>query len=274
MIWKFSMSFKCLGLFVSILFLVFSYPWINIMRIEYLLLYHCPFLVLNIFFTKRLFRIWSIWKNVTLKSCIMSLHIGGNSLGSYMSHDSFQSIFWIFHYNFPWILHVHAFIFFTSLWLYVIHPWYMEAFIHRCMISMNGWMSSSILKLHPSIWYDHIMMHNVCNMHFEIHEYHHKRDIFQFMVLGYFTLLLGMHSIKAHVPNINLHDITIVQNPYIHCAKSTCPCTNHEVHYIMENVRYKLLCSFHHLFNFFGLPKFLTSNLLGKRSLLGIFHNI
>jgi len=60
-------------------------------------------------------------------------------------------------------------------------------------------------------------------MHFEIHEYHHKRDKFQFMVLGYFTLMLKMHSIKTHVPNNNLQDITIVQNPHIHCAKSTCP---------------------------------------------------
>jgi hypothetical protein len=109
------------------------------------------------------------------------------------------------------------------------------------------------------------MIHNVYNMRFEIHEYHHKRDKFQFMVLGYFTLLLGMYSIKTHVPNNNLHDITIVQNPHIYCA-------NHQVHYIMENVRYKLLCSFHRLFNFFGSPQFLTNNLLGKRSLLGIFH--
>jgi hypothetical protein len=104
-------------------------------------------------------------------------------------------------------------------------------------------------------------------MHFEIHEHHHKMDKFQFMVLGYFTLLLGMHSIKAHVPTNILHDITIIQNPHAHCV-------NHEVHYIMESVRYKLLCSFHGLFNLFGSPKFLTSNLLGMRFLFGIFHNI
>ncbi len=79
----------------------------------------------------------------------------------------------------------------------VFHPWMQDINGHLNDIQMDG-CHSSILQLYLSIQYVCIVVQIMYNIHFQVHECHPIQGCLSFVVLAYFDLLWGAHSMKAH----------------------------------------------------------------------------